>query len=208
MISPLEKQTLALAGVFQAAALVDQIAKTGEIDSAVLKNCIQTILNLEPSSFEDVFNGRSEVSFGLKTLKEALAKNGRGVSREVLQYSMAIIAVQNKIVKRNDLLDELTKGLERAVDQQKYFDDYLHEAVIGSTARCYQNSISQLSFRIRVTGNPTHLQNPKVAEKVRAILLYGVRCALLWRQSGGRRWHFMVHRQKLKQSADSMLDVA
>ncbi len=205
MTSNISKQTLALAGIFQAASLVDQLAKTGNVDGYALENMIQTILNLNPSSFEDVFNGKDNVRFGLQKLSEALARSGRGVSREVLQYAMSIIAVQAKLEKRQDLLDTLAKGLDRAVDQQAYFNDFLHESVISATANCYQNSVSKLNFRIRVTGNPAHLQNPNIAEKVRTILLYGVRCAMLWRNSGGRRWHFMAMRNKLQNEAQALL---
>ena len=206
--TPLQKQTLALAAIFQSATLVDQLAKTGQIDNGQLQNSIQTILNLNPANFEDVFNGRENLTLGLKVLEKALAKSGQGVTREVLQYSMAIIAVQQKIIKRTDLMDKLSKELDRAVSQHQYFNDYLHESVIASTASCYQNSVSQLNFRIRVTGNPTHLQNPKVAERVRAVLLFGVRSAILWRQSGGRRWHFMINRKNLQKTAVQLLDVA
>ena len=208
MSSELTQQTLALAGVFQAAALVEQLAKTGNVDSTFLENCISTILNLNPTSFDDIFKGRSNIRFGLQKLSGALAKHGQGVSREVLQYSMALIAVQTKLQKRDDLMDSLAKGLERAVDQHAYFNDLTHESVVSAAANCYQSSVSKLSFRIRVTGNPAHLQNPKVAEKVRAVLLYGLRCAILWRSCGGRRWHLMVMRHKLQSEAQQLLQVA
>jgi len=208
MSTTVERQTLALAAIFQSAALVDKLAKTGQIESDQLQNSIRTILNLNPTDFEDVFNGRQSLVFGLQTLDSALAKNGQGVSREVLQYAMAIIAVQQKMVKRSDLMEKLSKELDRAVNQHQYFNDYLHESVVASTASCYQNSVSQLNFRIRVTGNPTHLQNAKVAERVRAILLFGVRSALLWRQNGGKRWHFMLNRKTLQQTARHLLNVA
>jgi len=208
MSSNLTNQTMALAGIFQAASLVDQLAKTGQLDNEVIENALKTILNLQPASYEDVFNGQQNIEHGLKVLKDALAKNGRGLNREVLQYAMAIITVQSKLGKRSDLMEELSKSLDRTVEQQNYFGSFTHEAVIGSAASCYQKSISQLNFRIRVTGNPAHLQNTKVAEKVRTLLLYGVRCALLWRQSGGRRWHLMLHRKKLQKAAADMMNVA
>ena len=201
-------QTMALSGIFQAASLVDQLAKSGQLENDQLTNAVKTVLNLQPSSYDDVFNGLNSLEHGLTVLNTALARNGQGVGREVLQYAMAIIAVQAKLSKRTDLVDELAKALTRTADQQRYFDSYTHEAVIGSAARCYENSISQLNFRIRVTGNPTHLQNPKVAEKVRTLLLYGVRCALLWQQSGGRRWHLMWYREKLLRAAQALSDVA
>lgn len=207
MDSSISQQTLALAGVFQAAKLVDRLAKSGMIDIEQLEVTVQSILNLNPSSYEDVFDGRANLTTGLNSLKEAMAKNGRGVNREVLQYAMGIIAVQNKLQKRPDLMEALSNGLDRTVEQQKYFDSYSHEAVVASTALCYENSVSKLSFRIRVTGNPTHLQNPKVAEKVRTILLFGVRCAILWRQAGGHRWHFLTNRKAIKDCADGLLSV-
>jgi high frequency lysogenization protein len=199
---------MALSGIFQAASLVDQLAKSGQLENDQLTNAVKTVLNLQPSSYDDVFNGLNSLEHRLTGLNTALARNGQGVGREVLQYAMAIIAVQAKLSKRTDLVDELAKALTRTADQQRYFDSYTHEAVIGSAARCYENSISQLNFRIRVTGNPTHLQNPKVAEKVRTLLLYGVRCALLWQQSGGRRWHLMWYREKLLRAAQALSDVA
>ena len=205
MMSSLHKQTLALAGVFQAASVVEQLAKTGNVDNQVLENMLQTILNLNPITFEDVFKGKQNMRIGLNKLSDALAKNGHGVSREVLQYAMSILTVQVKLDKRGDLMEALNKGLDRAVDQQAYFNDYLHESVISAAASCYQNSVSKLNFRIRVTGNPVYLQNNRIAEKVRAILLYGVRCALLWRRSGGRRWHLMLQRDKLQKEASQIL---
>lgn len=208
MSSNMTNQTMALAGVFQAAGLVDQLAKTGAIESNLMSSAVDTILNLNPSSYDELFNENNNIRDGLRVLQDALAKNGTGVGREVLQYAMAIIAVQSKLEKRDDLMTELSKGLDRAVQQKKYFNDPMHQSVLASTASCYQNSISQLSFRIRVTGNPSHLQNTQVAEKVRTLLLFGVRCAFLWRQAGGRRWHFMVSRQKLLQQAAELRNVA
>lgn len=203
--TPFDRQVHALAGVFQAAALVDHLAKTGEVDNEVLKFGVETVLNLNPASYADIFKSSQHMKTGLETLKEALARHGQGVSREVLQYAMAIIAVQGKLDKQTDLMDTLSKELERAVDQHQYFNDYLHESVLAATARCYQNSVSKLSFRIRVTGNPIYLQNPKIAEKVRSLLLFGIRCAILWRQAGGRRWHFMLQRQKIQNHARDLL---
>jgi high frequency lysogenization protein len=203
-----KNQALALCGVFQAAHLVDQLAKDGRIDSEKLEHAVQTILNLNPSSYEELFADYAQFATGAETLLKALSKNGRGVNKEVLQYAMSIITVQGKLTKRRDLMEELSHGLDRAVDQHAYFNDYLHTAIIGSTATCYQSSVSKLNFRIRVTGNPTHLQNPKIADQVRTLLLYGVRCAMLWRHAGGRRWHFLTSRTRLYRAAEGLSHLA
>jgi high frequency lysogenization protein len=44
-----------------------------------------------------------------------------------------------------------------------------------------------LSPRIMVNGDPAHLNNPENANRIRALLLAGIRAAMLWRQSGGGR---------------------
>jgi CII-binding regulator of phage lambda lysogenization HflD len=59
-------------------------------------------------------------------------------------------------------------------------------------AALYQDTISRLTMRIHVKGVPEHLRKQAVADKIRALLLAGIRSALLWHQLGGRRWHLFV----------------
>ncbi|TXR53450.1 high frequency lysogenization protein HflD [Reinekea thalattae] len=205
MESDLSRQTLALAGVFQAATLVDNLAKSGSIEPKQLENTVASILNLSPSSYDDVFQGRENLVIGFNALNKAMSKNSRDINREVLQYAMGIIAAQSKLAERPDLMEVLSNALDRTVDQQRYFDSYTHEAVVASTAQCYEKTLSQLSFRIRVVGNPGHLKNPQVAEKIRTILLFGIRCAMLWRQANGHRWHFLTRRSKIKAQSEQLV---
>lgn len=207
MNSTADRQTMALAGVFQAAALVDALARTGEIDNAKLASMMATVLNLQPTSFADIFADAKQLAPGLQALRQNLGAGGsREVNKQLLHYAVALIAVEGKLAKRRDLLDQLAAELKRAVEQQRYFDDFCHASVVAAIARCYQNSVSKLDFRIRVVGNPTYLQQATIAEKVRSVLLYGVRCALLWRQQGGRRWHLMLQRNKLRDRAAQILE--
>ena len=203
-----KNQVLALSGVFQAAFLVDKLAKEGRIDKSLLEHSVKTILNLNPASYDELFPDAQIFEAGTEKLISALSKNGQGLNKEVLQYAMSIITVQGKLAKRSDLMAELATGLDRAVDQQAYFNDYLHESILGSTASCYQTSVSKLNFRIRVTGNPTHLQDTKIADQVRTLLLYGVRCAILWRHAGGHRWHFLTSRTRLHRAAQGLSQLA
>ena len=76
---------------------------------------------------------------------------------------------------------------------------------IAAVADLYKRTLSNLSFRIHVTGNPTYLQNPATANKVRALLLAGIRAAILWRQVGGKRWHLMVSRSRYLKACDEIL---
>jgi high frequency lysogenization protein len=204
-MSHFNNQVLALAGVFQSALMVEQLARQGNLERPQLEQCIRTVLNLNPNSVEEIYNGAEGVETGLKGLREVLAKRGKGMSPDVLRYAMGLLHAEKKLAARQDLMDALGQHLTRAVDQCRYFDDPLHESVVAAVANSYQESVSKLDFRIRVMGNPTYLQNPKTAEQVRAALLFGIRSAHLWQQQGGRRWHIVVKRSKIHNAAEQLL---
>src|SRR5690606_26637288 len=64
-------------------------------------------------------------------------------------------------------------------------------------SRIYQQTISTLGKRIQVTGEPKLLQQEAIADRIRALLLAGVRLGWLWQQLGGRRWHLILRRRPL-----------
>lgn len=199
-------QVLALAGVFQSALYVERLARNGSLDSEDMARCIRSVLNLNPESVEAIFEGIEGNQAGLEGLGKVLSKRGEGVSPEVVRYAMGILHAQRKLINRSDLMETLGKTLDRAADQYRYFDDPLHEAVIAACANCYQESVSKLNFRIRVMGNPSYLQNPQTADKVRALLLFGIRSAYLWHQQGGRRWHILMKRSRINNTALQLLE--
>ena len=49
------------------------------------------------------------------------------------------------------------------------------------------------------------LQNPRNAERIRALLLAGIRSATLWRQLGGNRWQLFFSRRKILKDAYALL---
>jgi high frequency lysogenization protein len=76
-----------------------------------------------------------------------------------------------------------------------------HDNVLAGLAELYQNSISQLRPRIIVMGEQHYLENPANANKIRVLLLAGIRSAWLWRQCGGSRLGFLLNRRKLREEA-------
>ena len=67
MSRTLDQQTIALAGIFQAASLVDQIAKRGMIPQNSFEASINSIFVTSPDATEDVFGGARELPFNLQT---------------------------------------------------------------------------------------------------------------------------------------------
>lgn len=57
-----------------------------------------------------------------------------------------------------------------------------------------------------MTGDAKHLQSNGAADKVRALLLVGIRCSLLWHQVGGRRYQLLFQRTKYATTARQLLE--
>ena len=59
-----------------------------------------------------------------------------------------------------------------------------------------------------MTGDPNVLQREENAARVRALLLAGIRSAVLWRQTGGRRWQLIFRRRKVATIARELAEKA
>jgi high frequency lysogenization protein len=77
--------------------------------------------------------------------------------------------------------------------------------VTGRLAELYVSTLSLLTPRVMVNGNPQQLQQPPVVEKIRANLLAAVRSAVLWRQVGGRPWQLLLYRRQCSMLARGLL---
>lgn len=198
--------TLALAGVFQAAALVKQVACEGRVDEADFETCIRSIFEVNPETTEAVYGGRFRVARGLRLLSEQLGEGDKRHNLDVTRYVIAILYLERKLAKRRDLLKTLAEGIERVREQAAHFS-FSHENVIAALADLYVNTISTLTPRIIVQGEHGHLSNPANAARVRALLLAAIRSAVLWRQCGGSRWQLIFQRRKLYQTARQLLAV-
>ena len=177
---------LALAGLVQAAALVHRTATGEGVDETLRTTLLRAIATHRAGDLAEIFPDPSRFRYGAEIAMASLA--GRTTSPEVLRYTMQLIelagmlrAVPQVVEKLGNLLDEV------APDTQD-------EATF---ARIYQQTISTLGKRIQVSGDPQILQREQTAERIRALLLAGIRMAWLWQQLGGRRWHLIMRRRPL-----------
>jgi high frequency lysogenization protein len=91
------------------------------------------------------------------------------------------------------------------IERQVEHFDLLDEQMISNLASVYLDVISPIGPRIQVAGTPEVLQQTANQQKVRALLLSGIRCAVLWRQVGGRRLHLVFGRKKMVDQAKILL---
>lgn len=195
-------RTLALAGIFQSAQLVQQIARNGQASGALIEACLETLFKIDSHSVSDVYGGHVTLNLGLKTLQHQLSGNASKQDLEVMRYVVGLLHLANKLSRKPQLLDQIAEGLKKTQSQMDYFS-LDHENVIASLGALYQDTISTLQPRIIVQGEPGYLSQQSNANKIRALLLAGIRSAVLWRQCGGNRLQFLFGRKAyLKASED------
>lgn len=199
-------RTLALAAVFQNAYLVRQIAWHGHCDQDLLDIMVSSLLTLDADSIEDVYGNLSNLRKGLEICAHVLLPSGSSDPEhvEVARYSIVLLFLQRKLMKRPDMLDTVKVGIEAAIAQTEYFDK-LHENVIARLAETYQTTISQMPPRIMIQGEQEYLSNRENADRIRTLLLSGIRAALLWQQSGGSQWRMLFSRAAMQREASKIV---
>lgn len=208
MSRSLHDQTLALAGVFQAANLVQQIANNGSCNQTSLETCLRSLFATDPATTLDVYGGElTDVREGLVTLSSVLGEQKKQQDIEVLRYVLNLVHLESKLNRDNDMLEVVGSRIEQARHTASHFG-YVHSNLISNLASIYTDTISTFRLRIQVSGNPALLQREENAAKVRALLLAGIRSAVLWRQTGGRRWQLVFSRRKVIRHARELADKA
>lgn len=199
---PTARQTLALAGVFQAASLVDELARTGQVDPRSWDTLIRATVDTNPDSFEAIYGGHpNNLRRGLEVLEAVVGR--KQANPVVLRYGFSLLLLMNQLRTNDAMMSELGSRLVRIQGQAEHFGE-THENVIASLGEAYQETLSTLKTRIVVQGDPSLLQSRMMPERVRACLLGGIRFGLLWHQQGGRRWKLVFQRGALKKALDQL----
>lgn len=202
-LASIRNQTIALAGIAQACFLVRQQATSGNADNQAMTASIGSLLKIDSASAEDIFGGLSGLRIGLEQLDKQLTS--RVVANaEQARYAAQLIYLQKQLAKQPQMLDTIRKGVDRAQAQAEHFG-VLHQNVLANLADLYHGTLSTLQPRVMVNGDQQYLGDQNTVNKIRALLLAGIRATLLWRQCGGSRWHLLLLRGKLQREAQYLL---
>lgn len=197
-----EARVIALAGVFQACAVVRSIANEGRSDSAAVESSLASLFRIDSDSAADVFGGLAGVRLGMETLVANLDSEHRNLA--VSQLVMGVLRLERKLDARSEMKRQLREGIE-SIQRQVDHLGVAHATVQTRLAELYSTTLSRLKPRIVVHGNPLHLADPKRVEQIRSMLLAGIRAAVLWRQVGGSQWRLLLRRSEYAMLARGLL---
>ncbi|MGZ5628615.1 MAG: high frequency lysogenization protein HflD [Methylobacter sp.] len=195
-LNTISHQTIALSGIAQASALVQQLATTGSANSSALEASIGSLFINDEQGVANVFGGLSGLKLGIEQLNDQMT--GLKIANpEQARYAASLVFLENQLAKQPAMLRTIFSGIERARTQSEHFG-LLHENVLANLGEIYHTTISTMQPRIMVNGEQEYLSRPDIVNKIRACLLAGIRSAILWKQCGGTRWKFLFYRKKIQ----------
>jgi high frequency lysogenization protein len=193
----IESRSVAFAAICQAAYLVDKIATKGICPDAVAFNAsLKSIMRVESASPLEIFGGYESLEVGFKSMLDQLDNASNSRNMQVTKYIIGMIALEKKLSNNSGSLNLLGERINQVQRQLAHFevDD---SSVLANLDSIYRDLISTLGPKIQINGNPSCLQQDQTQHKIRALLLAGVRAAVLWRQIGGKRRQLIFSRKAM-----------
>ncbi len=194
-------RTLALAGIAQASWLVRDVANNGQAPADDLEATLAWLFTFDADSVSEALGGLAPIKPGLELVRDQL---NRPEDPNFTRYVISLIHHAGALLKRPDMLEQVRVGLETNKERLNHFP-ILHPNLLAGLADIYSSTISTLTPRIMVRGDPNRLADPIVASKVRALLLAGVRAGVLWQQCGGNRLSLLISRRSLMDNARALV---
>ncbi len=199
-----ESAIIALAAVMQSALQAQRLATRGETDKHDVRLSIESLFSHSQDPAERYHAPRG-LHNGLHRLKRILEGQEVPRGKELLHYTASLLALERKLASNEEALQRLSASMQQVEKQRQYFEDSMHESVIGGLSKAYGDTLSLLKPRIVVHGKPEFLRVSQNQDMIRVFLLSGVRAAHVWRAEGGKHWQLLFRRKLIVQQAAQLL---
>ncbi len=202
------ERVIALAGLHQVAHCVQFIANRGKLDVEAMEPCIHSLFQINAPDTQSVYGPPGAVALGMRALiGQITGQPSRDL--EMTRYLVSLLKHGRTLSENPELLRRI--GISIEITDAKHRQGVNQGAlvspeVLGSLAGIYSEHVSSLEPRILVRGNPLYLKNSENQDRIRALLLAGIRSAILWQQLGGTRWQILFGRKRLLAAARDYLN--
>lgn len=196
-------RVLALAGLAQALRQVRRVAETGQAEGPVLETALGSVFRIDADSTAEVYGGVANVRPGVMLLRDYLASNGQDPLLPKL--ALSVTQLERRFVQDDDIAGRVHEGILATRDDAERLGN-AHPEVLAKLGGLYADTVSHLRPRVLVQGNPHYLGQAAIVAEIRAMLLAALRSAVLWRQSGGSPWDFLLQRGAMGREIADLLD--
>ena len=118
----IENQTLALAGIFQSAALIEQLATGGELSQAAFDCSFDSLFTFDAETTMDVFGNISGLARGLKVLTLYLGGKNQDPGKDVAYYALSMLKLSARLKRDQKMASLILSKLQKIETQAKDFD--------------------------------------------------------------------------------------
>jgi len=191
-----KNQVIALAGLYQSLALVQLVAWQGDTTHSCLIPSIESALKVDVDTFIDVYGSIDNLYLGLQTLKETLEKRHDRQVVERTRYAISLMYLENKLQANSRTMSLVAGQIAHISELYHAIDESLPE-ITSDLGELYRTHISPLGPKIIVEGDSSYLKTAQHANLIRALLLAGIRAAVLWRQAHGKRLALLFGRRSI-----------
>ena len=198
----MKHRAMALAGVFQSAALARSVATRGNADEQALATSINSIYALEVDTVEQVFQPMQGLRLGLESLVDHF--NGQR-DPDILRNVMTLLRLSSRLTADAEMSQRVRDGVD-AAGVHALDAGAAHETQLQRLGQLYASTLSQIKPTVVVRGSPEYLRQDQFVARVRAILLAGVRSGILWQQLGGSRWRLILQSRHIAGAARDVLN--
>ncbi|MCC5879833.1 MAG: high frequency lysogenization protein HflD [Idiomarina sp.] len=195
---------LAFSGVCLAAVCVQQLARRGQVTPHDTADVLfDSLFIQDASSTEAIYQPLTGLKAGLQVLLRQLDAPG-DKDVEQTRYVVGMLQLERRLAKNGAAMDRLGSAISQIKRQRDEFD-FAPIEVLANLGSTYSDVISPLGPRIQIQGNPDFLKQTSVQHRIRAVLLAGIRSAVLWRQLGGKRRQVILNRRQMVHATQELI---
>ncbi len=209
-MADIKSETIALGALFQCCTQIQRIASTGYYDEKAVSCVLRALAVTDPKSVEDIYNPEY-LTVGFKQIIDSLGKTDLAKGADtivVTKMALKLITLAHSVERNQRIYQRLSDeidALSKAVTTEH--SDFLNDELCVSSINTqnnihlfgslYQSIISPNFAKLLIYGDERFLRDTDNQERIRALLLAGIRAVILWRQVGGRRRYLIFRRKEI-----------
>ncbi|GAB3318878.1 high frequency lysogenization protein HflD [Luteimonas notoginsengisoli] len=198
----MQERVLALAGLLQGLKQVRRIAETGQADASVLATALDSVFRIDAESPEAVYGTVADLRPGLVLLRDYFANQNK--DEALPRLGLAVLQIERRFVRDGAMVQQVQDGIAAAAPLAERLGSS-HPDVLAALGKLYADTVSNLRPKVMVQGNPHYLGQADIVSEIRALLLAALRSAVLWRQTGGSLFDFLLARRQMLAAIESEL---
>jgi len=198
-------KTIALAGIFQAAFLVHQIAFNQNYNEKAFLSSIESITKLNIPDVKSLFGHSDNIKIGLSYLVYYSTKSStKKEDKQLIKYLLFMAKLAKHVLSNKKIFNRLQRRLETITSQAEQLGAN-HNIVIHELAMLYKQAFVSIGLEVPILGKRSCFKNYDILNKIYALILAGIRAGVLWYQVGGSRLELLFSRSRLKKQAILLL---